>query len=262
MNLAEITPLILTYNEAANIGRTLQGLTWAGRVVVVDSGSTDSTLATVEAFANAHVFQRPFDTHAAQWNFGVSETAIETEWVLALDADYAVDAEFVEALRSLAPDPQMAGYQAAFVYCIDGAELRGSLYPPVTVLFRRANARYAQDGHTQRLVLAGPIANLSAKLRHDDRKALQQWLPSQARYMALEAEKLRTTPWKDLDLIDRVRRLRVVAPAAVFLYCLFGKGLIFDGRAGLYYAMQRATAELVLSLTLLRGDLTRRRKDR
>jgi glycosyltransferase involved in cell wall biosynthesis len=260
MNLSEITPLILTYNEAANIGRSLQQLSWARRVVVVDSGSTDATVEMARAFANVEVFHRPFDTHAAQWNFGLTESGIDTEWVLALDADYGIDETFVDELRLLVPGPQVAGYQAAFIYCLDGVALRGSLYPPVTVLFRRASGRYEQDGHTQRLALSGPVGRLSAKLRHDDRKSLQHWLPSQARYMALEAEKLRHMPWEKLDTIDRLRRLRVVAPAAIFLYCLFGKGLIFDGRAGLLYAMQRATAEMVLSLTLLREDLKGREK--
>ncbi|MDF3075745.1 MAG: glycosyl transferase [Alphaproteobacteria bacterium] len=260
MNLAEITPLILTYNEAANIGRSLQQLSWASRVVVVDSGSTDATVELTRAFANVEVFHRPFDTHAAQWNFGLTGTRIDTEWVLALDADYGVDEAFVDELRRLVLEPQVAGYQAAFLYCLDGVALRGSLYPPVTVLFRRTSGHYLQDGHTQRLALSGRAGTLSARLRHDDRKSLQHWLPSQARYMALEAEKLRLAPWDKLDTIDRLRRLRVVAPAAVFLYCLFGKGLIFDGRAGLLYAMQRATAEMVLSLTLLREDLKRRGK--
>ncbi len=42
--LADITPVILTYNESANIGRSLERLTWAREVVIVDSGSTDDTL--------------------------------------------------------------------------------------------------------------------------------------------------------------------------------------------------------------------------
>ncbi|MGE0153707.1 MAG: glycosyltransferase family 2 protein [Reyranellaceae bacterium] len=260
MNLADITPLILTCDEGANIGRTLQGLAWARRIVVVDSGSTDDTLEIVGRDPRAQVFQRRFDSHAAQWNFGLQGTGIDSEWVLALDADYGVDDAFVAELRALAPDSQTAGYRAAFAYCIDGAPLRASLYPPVTVLFRRAAGRYVQDGHTQRLEVSGAVAALSAKLRHDDRKPLQHWLRSQARYMALEADKLRARPWSALDTIDRLRRLRIVAPPAVFFYCLLGKGLIFDGRAGLFYALQRATAEMVLSLTLLRGDLQRRGK--
>jgi glycosyltransferase involved in cell wall biosynthesis len=70
--LADITPVILTYNEAANIGRSLERLTWAREVVVVDSGSTDDTLAIVARFPNARVVKRPFDTHAQQWRFATA----------------------------------------------------------------------------------------------------------------------------------------------------------------------------------------------
>jgi hypothetical protein len=41
----------------------------------------------------------------------------------------------------------------------------------------------------------------------------------------------------------------------VFLYCLFGKGLILNGRAGVFYALQRMVAEAVLSLFVLEATL-------
>jgi hypothetical protein len=47
-------------------------------------------------------------------------------------------------------------------------------------------------------------------------------------------------------------------PIVIFLYCLFGKGLIFDGRAGLFYALQRSIAEAVLSLLVLEKSLRAR----
>ncbi len=260
MNLAEITPLILTYNEAANIERSLAGLGWARRIVVVDSGSTDATLQILKSYPAVHVVHRPFDTHAEQWNFGLAETGIDSEWVLALDADYGIDPDFVAELQALMPSADVHGYKASFLYCIDGVALRGSLYPPVTVLFRRSSATYVQDGHTQRLHCPGQVVALTRRLRHDDRKSLPHWLASQARYMRLEADKLAATPWRQLDWIDRLRKLRLVAPVAVFLYCLLGKGLVLDGRAGLLYVLQRTTSEMVLSLTLLRDDLGRVRK--
>lgn len=262
MDLSGITPLVLTYNEAANIGRTLAALAWARRVVIVDSGSTDQTIEIVRRFPNAVLFHRSFDSHAGQWNFGLAETAIDTEWVLALDADYQAGGDFVDELKQLVPEAQTGAYEASFVYCVDGVELRASLYPPVRVLFRRGQARYVQDGHTQRLVHAGTATPLRARLRHDDRKPLQHWLVAQARYMRLEADKLRRASWRSLDWIDRLRRLRLVAPPLVFLYCLLGKGLALDGRAGLFYSLQRMTSELILSLTLLRDDLTGRGRGR
>jgi hypothetical protein len=77
--------------------------------------------------------------------------------------------------------------------------------------------------------------------------------------MRLEADKLSAARASELGWVDRVRRLIVFAPPAMFLYCLFGKGGILDGRAGLYYAMQRAAAELILSLHLVERMVLGRR---
>lgn len=254
--LDQVTPLILTFNEAPNIGRTLERLHWAKDVVVVDSFSTDETLAIASRFSNVRVFQRKFDTHANQWNFGVRETGISTEWVLALDADYLLSEDLLSEIRSLAPEVDVQGYRASFRYCIEGRPLRATVYTPVTVLFRRERAVYAQDGHTQRVKLDGKIAALSGVIFHDDRKDLSHWVASQDRYMKLEADKLLDANWSNLGWAGRVRKLRVVAPFAMLFYCLFLQGLVLDGRAGLFYSFQRAFAELLLSLHLLRHDLS------
>ena len=254
--LDQITPVILTFNEAPNIGRTLEHLSWAKDVVVVDSFSTDETVAIVSRFSNARLFQREFDTHAHQWNFGIRETAIGTEWVLALDADYIVSEDLLREIQSLAPEADAAGYRASFKYCIEGRPLRATVYTPVTVLFRRERAVYAQNGHTQRVTVDGKTADLSAVIFHDDRKPLSRWVASQDRYMWLEAEKLLNTDWSNLGWAGRIRKLRVVAPFAMLFYCLFLRGLVLDGRAGLFYSFQRAFAELLLSLRLLQHDLS------
>ena len=252
--------MILTFNEAPNIERTLERLFWAQDVVVVDSFSTDETVAIVSRFSNTRIFQRKFDTHAQQWNFGIRKTAIGTEWVLALDADYIVSEDLLHEIQSLAPQPDVAGYRAPFRYCIGGRLLRATAYTPVTVLFRRKRAAYVQDGHTQRVTVDGKTAALSGVIFHDDRKPLSQWVASQDRYMRLEAEKLRYADWSTLGWSGRIRKLRVVAPFAMLFYCLFLRGLVLDGRAGLFYSFQRAFAELLLSLHLLQHDLSSRSK--
>jgi hypothetical protein len=71
---------------------------------------------------------------------------------------------------------------------------------------------------------------------------------------------------RELDLLSlpgsglrRWLRLRPpLMPIAVFLYCLFGKGLILNGRAGIFYALQRMVAEAVLSLMVLERKLRHR----
>ena len=254
--LDQITPLILTYNEAPNIGRTLAALGWARDIVVVDSFSDDETLEIASSFPQVRVFQREFDSHRNQWEFGLRETDIKTPWVLALDADYVVTNEAVAELKELQPDEAIVGYRAKFTYCIHGKEIHSGIYPPVTVLYRREVATYVQDGHTQRVVVDGRVEGLRVRLLHDDRKSLRRWLYSQARYAELEREGIVKRQREALDFRDRIRLWFVVAPAAMFFYCLIVRGGILDGWPGLYYAFQRSLAELMLSLYLLESRCT------
>ena len=121
--LEQITPLILTYNEAPNIARVLEKLRWARRIVVLDSGSDDTTAEIARGFANVELYQRRFDTHARQWNFGLQECGIDSEWVLALDADYVLTDSLVAELRSLQPGTEVSGFRARFRYLVSGRPL-------------------------------------------------------------------------------------------------------------------------------------------
>jgi glycosyltransferase involved in cell wall biosynthesis len=250
--LEQITPFILTYNEAPNLARILKPLSWASEIVVLDSFSDDETLTVAAQFPQVRVVQRAFDGFANQANFALRETGIKTEWILALDADYEVTPELIDELKKL--QPAADGYRARFVYCISGKRLRGTAYPPVTVLYRRDKAVYRQDGHAHRVQIDGRVATLNSYMLHDDRKPLTRWFRSQDTYARQEAEKLATVNSPGFN--DRVRKLRWLAPFLVFFYCLFAQGNILDGRAGLFYAFQRMLAETMLSLRLLEQDLS------
>ncbi len=249
--LDQITPLILTFNEAPNIERTLSKLRWAENIVVVDSLSDDETLEIVSRYSQARVISHKFESFSAQCNFGLEQGNISTEWVLNLDADYVLTDELIAELKELKPDPAIEGYRTRFVYCVNGRRLRSGIYPPATVLFRKSNARFRSDGHAHRVTLAGKIQNLSSPILHDDRKSLSRWFAAQSRYTRLEAAKLLSTEAARLSWTDRIRRWRIVAPPAMLFYCLIIRGGVLDGWAGFYYAFQRSLAELMLSLYLL-----------
>lgn len=258
--LDDITPVILTLDEEPNIARTLSKLHWAREIVIVDSGSQDDTVRIASADPRVRVIQRKFDGHAEQWNFAISKTGIKTNWILALDADFVLSESLIGELGALVPPADVFGYWARFIYCIEGQPLRATVYTPVTVLFRRYRAVYVQDGHTQRVTVDGKTAALAAVIYHDDRKSLSRWVASQNYYMRLEAQKLIKANSSSLSWTGRIRKLRVVAPFAMLFYCLFLKGLLLDGRAGLFYSFQRVFAELLLSLHLLRQDLSSQAK--
>jgi glycosyltransferase involved in cell wall biosynthesis len=252
VDLREITPLILTYNEEANIGRTLDRLTWAKQILVVDSHSDDATLDIVADYPQADILQRPFDSFAGQCNFGLDH--IDTEWVLSLDADYVLSEGFTEEVRRLPSNPSADGYTASFVHCVFGDPIRATLYPPRTVLYRRARASYRQDGHAHQVEVDGATETLDSAIYHDDRKSLGRWLSAQQEYTEDEIEKYRSLVRSELSWPDRIRR-RTLSPILVFFYCLFAKGLILDGKAGWYYTLRRTYAELLLALALMDEEL-------
>jgi len=255
--LQQITPLILTYNEAPNLERTMEQLVWAGDIVVADSFSDDATTRIASSYPQARIIQRMFDTHRDQWNFGLKETGINTEWVLALDADYVLTNELVEELRGLQPEATVNGYWVDFVYCLNGKRLRSGIYPSVAVLYRRSAATYEQDGHTHRVKIDGQLGRLRAKILHDDRKPLRRWLDSQTKYAELEARMLSSLSAGSLSFNDRLRRWQIVAPTAVLFYCLIARGGVLDGWAGFFYAFQRTLAEMMLSLYLIEARLSK-----
>jgi glycosyltransferase involved in cell wall biosynthesis len=256
----QITPLILTYDELPNIGRTLAKLVWARRIVVIDSGSTDGTLDILRRDPRIAIIAHDFVDFAGQCNFGLTHVA--TPWVLSLDADYELSDGLLDELRTLVPGETAAGYRAGFVYRIHGRKLRGTLYPPRTILYRRDRAFYRQEGHGHRVHVDGDVLPLRGVLYHDDRKKLSRWLAAQLRYAADEADYLlddTRRAGRPLTRADRIRLMGWPAPIAVLLHVLFVKRCVLDGWPGWYYALQRLFAETLLALEILDRRLRRDR---
>lgn len=247
--MIDLTALILTYNERENLARTLEALYWVKRILVVDSFSTDETLAISRSFPNVEVAQRTFTSFAGQCNWGLSQ--IETKWVLSLDADYVLTDELVAELKALPDSGDVSGYSVRFKYCINGVALRTTLLPPRTVLYRKGAAVYHNEGHGHRVKIVGSVGRLSGFILHDDRKPFTRWLLSQDEYMKLERSHLLAMPNEQLTFQDRLRKRIYFAAPIMFLYLLVARGLIFDGWRGWYYILQRTLAELLLSLRLL-----------
>lgn len=244
--LDQITPIIATFNEAPNIERVLNALSWAGEVLVIDSFSTDETLEICAQFSNVRVIQNEYGGPTEQSNFGLTQD-IKTEWVMSMDADYIVTMNLQNEIEKLSPGDDVRGFEIGFDYLIKGRALKGSLYPPRTALYRRDSAHYQRDGHTQRVVIDGLVLKLLQKMQHDDRKPYSRWLASQRKYASQEAHKLAGVNWQSLSWPDRLRYWGI-APIAIIPYTLIIKGVALSGYPGLEYTWQRLVAEAYLQL--------------
>jgi glycosyltransferase involved in cell wall biosynthesis len=253
--IEQITPLIITYNESANIRRVLEKLSWAKQIVVVDSGSTDGTLDILREHQQVAVLLRPFTDFASQCNFGLQQ--IRTIWVLSLDADYELSDELVTELRTLAAAEETAGFRARFVYRVVGRPLRGSLYPPRIVLYQKDKGQYRNEGHGHRLRIVGQVVDLKGVIYHDDRKPLARWILSQQRYAQDEVTYLLGAPKDGLNKVDRLRLMGWPAPILILCYTLFIKGCAWDGWPGWHYALQRLTLEVLVALEIVDRRLRR-----
>lgn len=242
------TPVILTYNEASNVGRTLSNLSWANEIIVVDSGSTDGTVDILRSNPRVRLFMRNFESHKDQWLFATSHTDIKTPWILRLDADYQIPPALRDEIARLDPDGAANGYRIGFDYAIYSKKLLGSLYPPKTVLLRQGFFVVLDSGHTEAWMVEGPVEDLKERIVHDDWKTMPVWINAQTNYMRRE---LAFNSHNGRGLAHWFRSKPPLMIVAVFFYCLFLKGLIFNGRRGIMYTLQRMVAEGIYGLLLL-----------
>ena len=251
-SLKTITPVVLTFDEEANLRRNLDSLRWAERVVVVDSGSTDATESIAKEFPNVAWHVRQFDKHLAQWEYGIRETGITTDYVLALDADMQVSESFLHELENEFPCGQAMGGVAPFEYRYHGRALSGSLCPPQLRLFQRSKVSITQPDHTQSFSVDGSVYRFKSRLVHDDRKPIERWVASQLAYQQLNEQGLSNggrRRWR-----DQLRRMGLMPPIIGVLAYLRAGGP-FKGAAAARYAYERMTTESILALRLMDARL-------
>jgi glycosyltransferase involved in cell wall biosynthesis len=144
-NAAKIAVIILTYNEARHLPRALACVTeFAEEVFVVDSFSTDNTVALAEQFG-AKVFQHPFRNQAEQFSWALENIAIHSEWVMRLDADEVVEPDLAVEIRSKLPQlpPDVHGVNLKRKTIFQDKFIRhGGRYPLVLLrIWRNGKAR-------------------------------------------------------------------------------------------------------------------------
>jgi glycosyltransferase involved in cell wall biosynthesis len=184
-----LSAIIITRNEAANIGDCLDSVAFCDERIVVDSGSSDGTLLIAKA-KGARVATHSWKGFGPHKNYALS--LAQGDWVLSIDADERVTAELAQAIRAAIDENKADGFEMPRRSTFCGREMRHSGWFPDRVLrlFRRGKARFSDDVVHERVICDGKVARLKAPLMHYPVARLEDALRRMDSYSTLGAEKI------------------------------------------------------------------------
>jgi glycosyltransferase involved in cell wall biosynthesis len=221
---------IITFNEEANIRRTLESVQWADEIIVVDSGSTDHTCEIARGLG-AKVFIEAWKGFAAQKNSAIEKCS--GDFILSVDADEEVSRELALSIRSALNDKLSDAYLINRRNMFSGRWMRhGGYYPdPKLRLFARGVGRYANRPVHEDVELEPgrqPSSTLNGDLIHHAYPNLSSYLEHMNRYSSLGAEVVADKGHGHFSVFNIV-----VRPIATFIYNYFLRLGFLDGREGL-----------------------------
>lgn len=184
--MTALTVVILTKNEQLHISRAIASVrAIAARIIVVDSGSTDDTIALARA-AGAEVFENPWINYATQFNWALRRIASDAGWVLRLDADEIVTPELSAQIAAGLPD--VAGIYVGRHMHFMGQPVRwGGLFPIRVLRLFRADAGHCEDRWMdEHIIVDGPTSALSGAIIDDNRNNLDWWIAKHNSYASRE----------------------------------------------------------------------------
>jgi glycosyltransferase involved in cell wall biosynthesis len=195
---APVTALILTMNEERHIGRCIDSIRpLCARIVVVDSGSTDQTVAIASA-RGAEVHHRPWpNKHGEQVNHAIDIAGEHTPWMLRIDADEYLTAELqTELRRELGTAPaDVAGFILPRQVIFQGKPIRfGGFYPQWLLrVWRTGRGRCEDRAMDEHMVLSsGRTRRLRSRLIDHNENDIFWWTEKHNRYARREAADLLT----------------------------------------------------------------------
>lgn len=276
--------VILTLNEERNLPTCLQSVAgWAAQIFIVDSGSTDGTVAIAQRFG-AHVALHPFESHARQWQWALSTLPLTGAWVLGLDADQSLTPELRDDItRKLPTWIGPAAPRGAYVnrrQIFRGRWIRhGGYYPKYLLKLFRRDAVSIDDSDLvdHHFGIDGSTVILDGDLIEDNRNEgdISIWIEKHNRYAVLQAREEQAR-WGEPDGVtppgrvfgspdDRMRwqkrlwnRLPLyVRPFGYFFYRYVVRLGFLDGKEGfIFHFMQALWYRLLVDVN--REELQRR----
>lgn len=229
-----LSVIIIAKNESSNIRRCLESILWADEIIVLDSGSTDDTVAIAKEYT-PHVFSTDWQGYGVQKQRALSK-ATQT-WVLNLDADETVSSCLKASMIKAMTEQRVDACRVPIQMCFYGKTLRFSSSPSRHArLFRREGARFSDDIVHEKIILPkdARIMQLTKPILHHSFQDVSHAIEKMNRYSSYSAkirieEKRHSSMFKTLS-----------SAIWMFFRCYVLQAGFMDGRAGLLFASLNA----------------------
>ncbi len=255
MDKLPLTIVIPTRNEEINLKQCLQHAQIAEDIVVVDSGSTDHTISIAKSMGATVIPFRWSGGYPKKRNWVLQNYTFSTEWVLFLDADEFLTAEFVKSLRAALRRTDIVGWWLNYTNYFGKKKLKYGVPQRKLALIKLGFGFYERidDQMWSNLdmevhehpILRGLVAQIREPIEHKDYRGIHHFISRHNEYSTWEARRWfelskNTEHWPKLTKRQKIKYRNIYkwwfAPL-YFIYTYFVRAGFLDGRTGFAYAI-------------------------
>ncbi|ADV47657.1 glycosyltransferase family 2 protein [Cellulophaga sp. E16_2] len=190
-NKIKITSLLITYNEEKFIKKFIESMSFADELIIIDSFSSDQTVAIIKEYPNVKLYQRVFDDFSSQKNYAIEKAS--NDWIIFFDADEEITPLLKEEIMNtieLAPNEVAFWVYRTTYYMGKLIKHSGLQNDKVIRLFKKEECRYNGNLVHEEIKANGTVGKLKNKINHYSYKGIDDIFRKRNKYANLQAIKL------------------------------------------------------------------------